>query len=315
MIQVKEPILVVGIGGAGSKLALQAKNLLDSDCMMISNDSKDFVENNPSIHVLTDSVINPSTQLIRGCTYNFEEQIREKIEGYSTVILMSNLAGKAGAAMAPIVSGLCKELDKGLISFAVMPFKYEKDRIFDSGISLKRLKENSECTIILDNDSLLENNPELDQKTCYGIANSAMMHIIKSLNTLEISKDTNIITTSKDGQNIEESLRDSLKMLYGNTLPSSVKHSILHIVGGDNIPTGILNSLSELTGGVLNKTNSQANTESVSNESKIIMLSTVQGTTKFDKYDPLGVISQENTLDWDTPDSSINCQLDLYQLE
>ena len=41
---------------------------------------------------------------------------------------MSNLAGKAGSAIAPVVSEMCKEADKGLISFAVMPFKYEKGK-------------------------------------------------------------------------------------------------------------------------------------------------------------------------------------------
>ena len=42
--QVKEPVLVVGLGGAGSKLALEAKDSLNSDCLLISNDSKDLQE-------------------------------------------------------------------------------------------------------------------------------------------------------------------------------------------------------------------------------------------------------------------------------
>ena len=127
---------------------------------------------------------------------------------------MSNLAGKAGSAMSPVVSEMCKDAEKGLISFAIMPFKYEKDRIFNSGLALKRVRENSECTVVLDNDSLLESNPDLNPKACYNIANSALMHVIESLNSSEISNETNILTTSKDGQDIEDSLRDSLKMLY-----------------------------------------------------------------------------------------------------
>src|SRR3989338_7456117 len=106
--QVKEPILVIGLGGAGSKLA-----------------------------------------------------IKSKISNYSTIVLMTNLAGKTGSAISPVVSEICKESGKGLVSFAIMPFKYEKDRIFNSGVSLKRVKANSECTIVLDNDSLLESNPDL----------------------------------------------------------------------------------------------------------------------------------------------------------
>ena len=312
--QVKEPILVIGLGGVGSKLANEAKNVLNSDCLIISNDSKDISSENESIHVSTDSIINPSIQLIRGSTYKISKEIKSKISQYSTIVLMSNLAGKAGAAIAPVVSQMCKETDKELISFAVMPFKYEKERIFNSGISLKRVRENSQCTIVLDNDSLLESNPDLTSKACYNIANSAIMHVVKSLESSEISSETSILTTSKNGQSMEDSLRDSLKMLYENAPPNAIKSSMLYVTGGDNIPVGIINSIKNITSGITNEANSQISTSS-SDESKVIMLSSVQGMTKFDNYDPLGMIPQEQTLDWDTPDCSIDCKLDLYQLE
>ena len=312
--QVKEPVLVIGLGGVGSKLANEAKNTLNSDCLMISNDSKDFSSENESIHVSTNSIINPSVQLIRGSTYKVSKEIKSKISQYSTIILMSNLAGKAGSAIAPVISEMCKEADKGLISFAVMPFKYEKERIFNSGIALKRIRENSQCTIVLDNDSLLESNPDLSPKTCYSIANSAIMHVVKSFETTEISSETNILTTSKEGQNMEDSLRDSLKMLYQNAPPNAVKSSMIYVAGGENIPIGVINSIKNISNGITNKSNSQINISS-SDESKVVMLSSVQTMTKFDNYDPLGMIPKDQTLDWDTPDCSIDCKLDLYQLE
>ena len=309
--QVKEPVLIIGLGGAGSELALKAKDIINSECLLISNNSKDLVSD--SIHISTDSIINPTAQLIRGSTFNVVSQIESKIAGYSTIILMSNLAGKAGSAMAPVVSQVCKESGKGLISFAIMPFKYEKGRIFNSGVALKRLRENSECTIVLDNDSLLESNPDLSPNTCYDIANSAIMHVVKSLGTSEIS-DTNIITTSRNSQNIEDSLRDSLKMLYDNAPPNTVKRSMLYVVG-DDIPVGVLNSITNITKGILNESDSQIDVSSNADESKIVMLSSVQRITKFEKYDPLGIIPQENTLDWSIPDCSIDCNLELYQME
>ena len=312
--QVKEPVLVIGLGGIGSKLANETKNTINSDCLMISNDSKDFSSENESIHVSTNSIINPSVQLIRGSTYKVSKEIKSKISQYSTIILMSNLAGKAGSAIAPVISEMCKEADKGLISFAIMPFKYEKERIFNSGIALKRIRENSQCTIVLDNDSLLESNPDLSPKACYSIANSAIMHVVKSLETTEISSETNILTTSKEGQNMEDSLRDSLKMLYQNAPPNTIKNSMIYVAGGENIPIGVINSIKNISSGITNKSNSQINIAS-SDESKVVMLSSVQTMTKFDNYDPLGMIPKDQTLDWDTPDCSIDCKLDLYQLE
>jgi len=312
--QVKEPVLVIGLGGVGSKLANETKNTLNLDCLMISNDSKDFSSENESIQVSTNPIINPSVQLIRGSTYKVSKEIKSKISQYSTIILMSNLAGKAGSAMAPVISEMCKEADKRLISFAVMPFKYEKERIFNSGIALKRIRENSQCTIVLDNDSLLESNPDLSPKACYSIANSAIMHVVKSLETTEISSETNILTTSKEGQNMEDSLRDSLKMLYQNAPPNTIKSSMIYVAGGENIPIGVINSIKNISNGITNKSNSQINIAS-SDESKVVMLSSVQTMTKFDNYDPLGMIPKDQTLDWDTPDCSIDCKLDLYQLE
>ena len=313
-VELKEPVLVIGLGGVGSKLAERAKKSLDSECLTISNDNNDFSTENKSIHISTKSIINPSVQLIRGSTYQAEDEIKSEIARYSTIILISNLAGKAGSAMAPAISDMCKELGKTLISFAIMPFKFEKDRIFNSGITLRRLREKSECTIVLDNDSLLESNPDLNVKTCYEIGNSAMMHVIKSLKTTKISED-NILTTSKDSQKIEESLRDSLKMLYGETNPSAIKSAILYVTGGSKIPIGVINSITNLTNGIVNESNTQVDTTSTSEESKVVMLSAVQGMRKFDSYDPLNVIPEENQLDWSSPDCSIDCKLDLYQLE
>ena len=307
-------MLVIGLGGVGSKLASQAKDTLNSDCLVISNDSKDCSSNNDSIHISTDSIINPSVQLIRGSAYKKSEDIKSKISQYSTVVLMSNLAGKAGAAIAPVISEICKDADKGLITFAIMPFKYEKEKIFNSGISLKRVREDSQCTIVLDNDSLLESNPDLTPKACYSIANSAIMHVVKSLETTEIDSKTNILTTSKDGQGMEESLRDSLKMLYQNAPPNTIKSSMLYVAGGENIPVGVINSIKNISNGITNQSSSQINMSS-SDESKVVMLSSVQTMTKFDNYDPLAMIPKEQTLDWDTPDCSIDCKLDLYQLE
>lgn len=314
-VEIKEPVLIIGIGGVGSKLANDAKKTLNSDCLIISNDDKDFRADCDSIKVSTGPIINPSAQLIRGSSLSSVSEIQSKISQYSTIIVMANLAGKTGSAIAPMVTKIAKESEKSAVSFAIMPFQYEKDRIFNSGVSLKRVKADSSCTVVLDNDSLLESNPDLSTKDCYQIGNSALMHIVSSLSTSEISEDINILSTGKAGQDIEESLRDSLKMLYENAPPNAVKKSMIHVVGGSNIPVGIINSLNKITNGIT-ENNSHINMDSAqSDESNIVMVSSVQGTTKFDKYDPLGMIPQENTLDWSEPDCSIDCKLDLYQLE
>ena len=310
--QLTEPILIIGLGGVGAKLAEKAKESLNSDCLLISHDQKDLTPEN-SIKISTKSVVNPSAHLIRGSTLETLDEIKKNISNYSTIILMSNLAGKAGIGIGPIISKICKEEEKNLLSFAIMPFKFEKERIFQSGIALKRIREDSHCTIVLDNDALLDSNPELTLKQCYDISNKAIDSVVLSLKSSEISDDTNILSASKTSDNLEISLKDSLRMLYEDVPPNSIKRSMLYVYHGSNIPVGVLNSISKITGGIFDE--DSMHVDMSSEESKVVMLSSVQGEIRFDKYDPLGMIPSENTIDWDEPDCSIDCKLNLKQLE
>jgi len=310
--ELTEPILIIGLGGVGSRLADHARKSLNSDCLQISHDQNDLTSEN-SIKISTKSVVNPSTHLIRGSALEASNEIKKNLENYSTVVLMSNLAGKDGAGIGPIVSRICKQEQKNLLSFAIMPFKFEKERIFQSGIALKRIRGDSQCTIVVDNDAMLDSNPDLTQNQCYDISNKAMESMIHSLKSSEISSDTNIMSTSKTTNDIETSLKDSLRMLYEDAPPNSIKRSMLYVYGGNNIPVGVLNTISNITGGTFDEDSTHI--EMSSEESKVVMLSSIQGETKFDKYDPLGIISQENTIDWDEPECSIDCELDLKQLE
>ena len=310
--QLTEPMLIIGLGGVGAKLAEKAKKSLNSDCLLISHDQKDLTPEN-SIKISTKSVVNPSAHLIRGSTLETLDEIKKNISNYSTIILMSNLAGKAGIGIGPIISKICKEEEKNLLSFAIMPFKFEKERIFQSGIALKRIREDSHCTIVLDNDALLDSNPELTLKQCYDISNKAIDSVVLSLKSSEISDDTNILSASKTSDNLEISLKDSLRMLYEDVPPNSIKRSMLYVYHGSNIPVGVLNSISKITGGIFDE--DSMHVDMSSEESKVVMLSSVQGEIRFDKYDPLGMIPSENTIDWDEPDCSIDCKLNLKQLE
>ena len=311
--ELTEPILLIGLGGVGSRLADKAKKSLNSDCLLISHDQKDLTSEN-SIKISTKSVINPSTHLIRGSTLEVSDDIKKNMGKYSTVILMSNLAGKAGAGIGPIVSKICKQEQKNLLSFAIMPFKFEKERIFQSGIALKRIRQDSQCTIVIDNDALLDSNPELTPEKCYEITNKAIHCLTTSLKSSSLTDDMNIMSTSKNVEDLETSLKDSMRMLYEDAAPSSIKRSMLYVYGGSKIPVGVINSISNIVGGIFEEDNTQVDMSSSEN-TNVVMLSAIQGETRFDKYDPLGMISHDKTIDWDEPECSIECGLDIPQIE
>lgn len=311
---VSKPILVIGIGKTGEKFASMAKELLDCDVFLI-NDGQVDSKNDNSIEISTGSIINPSTKLIRGHAFEESNKIQEKISGYSTVMIMANLAGKTGAAVSPVVSSICKENKKNTISFAIMPFKFEKDRIFNAGLALKRLRVDSDCTVVLDNDAMLDSNPDLTVEKCYEIADIAVKSVIESAKSESIPDQTNILTTSKKESDLETSLKDSIRMLYEDAPPNSIKRSMLYVYG-ENVPLRMMESITSITSTIFDGDETRVGVSmSTSEESRVVMMTSVQGETRFDKYDPLSIIPSENTLDFDTPECSINLEMNLEQIE
>jgi len=314
--QMQEPVLVVGIGCAGCKLAMNIKEKLGYDCLLVSHDARDLNYDASKILINTSPVLNPSVYLIRGVSFGARGSMEEKINRYSTIMVIANLAGKSGAALAPIVSQIGKELGKSILSFGIMPFKFEKDRIFFSGVSLKRLKANSDCTIIIDNDALLESNPDLTPDACNVITNSALVHVISTLENSSLPLQTSILSTSKDISDVETSLRDSIKMLYEDALPNSIKNTLMYVIGGNKVPIGVLNSMVNTVSGIFGNDSTRVSMSVTAGEnSKVVLLTSIEGETRFDKYDPLGFIPKNNVLDWDEPDASVKIDLDLDQIE
>ena len=89
-------------------------------------------------------------------------------------------------------------------------FQVQKDRIFHAGVSLRRIRDSSDATIIVDNDALLHNNPELSPSDCYVITNNAVLDVINSLSQDYISPDFNLLCASKQGQSTVEYISERL---------------------------------------------------------------------------------------------------------
>lgn len=181
-LEIRQPVIIVGIGGAGSRLAVNASKLLRCKCILISNDKKDLDENYDTILINSNSWLNPSSHKLRSFAQSSANAIRTSFKDYHTIIVIANLAGTAGTAIAPIV---CREAKlsaaETLLSFTIMPFKFEKNRIFQAGVSLKRVRDLSNATIIIDNNALLDNDPELSSEECCQITNASVYELISSI--------------------------------------------------------------------------------------------------------------------------------------
>ncbi len=318
-LMMKNPVLLIGIGGAGSKIATAASTILGCKCLLISNDKRDLIHNEKCTAVYVDSGewINPSSLKLRSFVQAHRNEMMAAMSGYSTVVVVSNLAGHAGTAIAPLVCRMAKE-SSTVISIAIMPFKFEKDRIFNSGTALRRVRELSDSTIVMDNDAFLDKNPELSQEECFCTTNSAIVEVISSISTGAVRPALNILCTSRASSSSESSLRDSLAMLY-DTVPdaSTVKRAMVYVMGGDRVPVGDLNKIVGYVSGIFQEEgstevamSSMAATDGV----RVHLVVSVPQKTRFDRYDPLGDIIPD-VLDWDEPDSAPDIKMAIPVIE
>jgi cell division protein FtsZ len=319
-LQIRQPVVMIGIGGAGCKIAIDASKMLDCKCVLISNDKNDLNGNCESLFIDSNSWVNPSSYKIRSFTQSSNKKIKATIDGFKTIIVITNLAGRSGTAMSPVVSSIAKHTGvTSIILFAIMPFGYEKDRIFQAGVSLRRLRNIADATIVIDNDSLLQNSPELSPQECYGITNKAICEVISSISQGHIYRSMNLLfANKKEDSSVESSIRDSIEMLCDNVDPNSVKRALLYVMGGENVPIGKLNFIVNTIQAIFKdeKTPEVILAMSNSERTKIHLMAEVQDTTRFDRYDPLSeIIPKQNILDWEELDSSPDIEMMIPNLE
>jgi cell division protein FtsZ len=311
------PVLLVGVGGLGRKIAMEAKCDTGFDCLTISNDKHDL-DNNNSLYIDCTPWMNPTVFRIRSIFKKHEAEISDIFSRYKTVIIISNLAGKSGSAISPVISRIAKSCLNKVISLVVMPFRYEKERLFNSAVCLKRIRSFSDGVFVLDNDAFLEINPDLSPEECFSITNSTLVNIIKLIPSVSTCSGAGIICTSRSKElSAERALRDSIAMLYSSSDPDSLGKSFLFIGNMNNKSIGSLNMIVDKLRKMQNIDRPAEVDLLMSNsiDRAVNLITFVEGMTKFDSYDPLAIIPMENYLDWELPDSHPDIILPLSNIE
>ncbi|HTH21394.1 MAG TPA: hypothetical protein VL854_04180, partial [Nitrososphaeraceae archaeon] len=205
-----------------------------------------------------------------------------------------------------------------VINFVVMPFRYERGRLFNSAVSLKRLNSASDAVFVIDNDAFLEINPDLSLEECFSITNKTLVHILKLMPSINLPPGKRIISTSSSEElNVENALRDSLAMLYSSADPDSLGKSFLYINNGIAGSIGNLNSIIDKLRRIQNIDRAAEIDLSPPRtfDRPINLVTLVQGHSKFDSYDPLTIIPGDSCLDWEIPESHPDIVLPLSNIE
>lgn len=310
-IELRKPALLIGIGKIGKDIVSKL-NDVEHDFLLISNNKEDL-EVSSSLHIDCKSWINPSTYKIRSFLEFHKEEICSKLSEYQTIILVTSLGEKTGIAIAPLISHIAKNiLNKRLISVVTMPFGHEKDRLFQASISLKRISLDSDINFVVDNDAYVEINPHLTIADCSKITDEIVLNAIKLIPQITLNLGTNLVSGTLKENNIEVGIKDLIAQLYSSLGTSSITKSVLYVNGARNEPIGRLNEmLSNFQNSMEGDTNDVSFVVTDSSRNSMHLIASIKGRTKFDSYDPLNLIPDENILDWDIPESHPNINLPL----
>jgi cell division protein FtsZ len=310
-IELRKPALLIGIGKFGKDI-ISKLNDVEHDFLLISNNKGDL-EVSSSLHIDCKSWINPSTYKIRSFLESHKEEICSKLSEYQTIILVTSLREKTGIAIAPIISHIAKNLlNKRLVSVVTMPFGHEKDRLFQASISLKRISLDSDINFVVDNDAYVEINPHLTIEDCSKITAEIVLNAIKLIPQITLNLGTNLVSGTLKENNIEVGIKDLISQLYSSLGTSTITKSVLYVDGARNEPIGRLNEmLSNFQNSMEGDTNDVSFVVTDSSRNNMHLIATIKGRTKFDSYDPLNLIPDENILDWDIPESHPDINLTL----
>jgi cell division protein FtsZ len=310
-IELRKPALLIGIGKIGKDIVSKLMNV-EHDFLLISN-HKEELEVGNSIHIDCKSWINPSIYKIRSFLELHEEEISSKLSKYQTIILVTSLGEKTGIAISPIISHIAKSiLKKRIISLVTMPFRHEKDKLFQASVSLKRISLDSDINYVVDNDAYVEINPQLTVEDCSKITNEIVLNIIKLIPDIRLNLGTNLVSGTLKENSIEVGIKDLIAQLYSSLGISSITKSILYVNGARNEPIGRLNEiLSNFQNSMEGDTNDVSFVITDSSRNNMHLITSIKGITKFDSYDPLNLIPEEKVLDWDIPESHPNIDLAL----
>jgi cell division protein FtsZ len=182
-------ILVVGCGGAGG-------NSVNRLHRIGVHGARTLVVNTDAVHL--DSIV-CDTKLLIGATVTrgmgaggrpeigeraaelAEDELRNHLHDADLTFVTTGLGGGTGTGVAPYVAELAAASGSVVITVATTPFRAERGRMRNAVAGILRLKQVSDCLIVLDNNRLLDLVPNLPVEQAFAVMDHLISEVIKGV--------------------------------------------------------------------------------------------------------------------------------------
>lgn len=187
-------VKVIGVGGSGCNAVSRMKKckIFGVDLVAINTDSQDLGK------ARADSKLRIGKKITQGLgtgmnplvgqksALESKDEIVEILKGSDMVFITCGLGGGTGTGASPIIAEISKKLGILTVAIATRPFSFEgvyRRKLAISGE--KKLRENVDALVIIENDKLLESlNPKTTVVNAFWICDDILREAVRGISDL-----------------------------------------------------------------------------------------------------------------------------------
>lgn len=135
-----------------------------------------------------------------------EKELKEYMLDADLVFVTCGLGGGTGSGSAPVIASLAREVGALTVSIVTLPFSEEGVMRWNNAqYGLEKLRKNSDTLIVIENDRLLELDPDVSLDKAFHVADEILVNAVKGITQLVTQKGlvnldfADIRTIMKDG--------------------------------------------------------------------------------------------------------------------
>lgn len=221
---------IIGVGNAGIKITKEVLERVNLDYLLLENRSSTYSDFDNKIEITIPTRINPSLDQIRKALLDSSEDILSKVDQYQSIIIVGNLASKFGAAVLPVLSQMLRDkINREIICLTILPFGFEKEKLFRCGVSLSFLCKLVNSVIVIDNNAVLRNDNDISIDQCYKITNTAIVDIIVQSLIKSFPEKLNFVISNKSTNGIKNAFIETMAQLTQKIDINSIQKCSLYL--------------------------------------------------------------------------------------
>ena len=221
---------IIGVGNAGIKITTEVLERVNVDYLFLENKTSTCTNYKNKIVISVPSIINPTLDQIRKTFLESSKDILSKVNQYQSIIIVGNLASKFGSAVLPVLSQMLKsKTSREIICLTILPFGFEKEKLFRCGVSLSFLCKFVNSVIVIDNNAVIRNDNDISIDRCYKITNTAIVDIIVQSLIKSFPEKLNFVISNKSTNGIKNAFIETMAQLTQKIDINSIQKCSLYL--------------------------------------------------------------------------------------